>query len=188
MHGARVIALRGNFDEALSSCASSRSATRSRSSTASTRSGSRARRPPRSRSLEELGERRRAVHPGRQRRQHHRLLEGLREAGEAPRMLGFQAAGAAPLVLGAPVEKPETVASAIRIGNPARWEEAMAAVTESRGAIEAVTDEEILDRLPAARRARGRLLRARERGVVAGLLKHGAAGARAWSACSPATA
>ena len=70
-------------------------------------------------------------------------------------MLGFQAAGAAPLVHGAPVEKPETVASAIRIGNPARWEEAMAAVTESRGAIEAVTDAEILDRLPpAGRRAR----------------------------------
>jgi threonine synthase len=75
------------------------------------------------------------------------------------------------------VAKPETIASAIRIGNPARWEEAMAAVTESRGAIEAVTDDEIL--------AAYRLLAARE-GVfcepasaasVAGLLKHGAADA-----------
>ena len=79
--------------------------------------------------------------------------KGFREADAAPRMLGFQAAGAAPLVHGAPVEKPETVASAIRIGNPARWEEAMAAMTESRGAIEAVTDDEILAayRLLAAR-------------------------------------
>ena len=53
-------------------------------------------------------------------------------------LLGFQAAGAAPLVLGHPVESPETVASAIRIGNPARWEEAMDAVTSSRGRIAAV--------------------------------------------------
>src|SRR5206468_3351561 len=48
---------------------------------------------------------------------------GFRELGSAPRLLGFQAEGAAPLVHGAPVERPETVASAIRIGNPARWEE-----------------------------------------------------------------
>jgi acetyl-CoA acetyltransferase len=60
-------------------------------------------------------------------------------------MLGFQAEGAAPLVLGEPVAHPETVASAIRIGNPARWEEAMGAVTGSRGAVRAVSDEEILD-------------------------------------------
>ena len=115
--------------------------------------------------------------------------KGFREAGHEPRMLGYQAAGAAPLVHGAPVAKPETIASAIRIGNPARWEEAMAAVTESRGAIEAVTDDEIL--------AAYRLLAARE-GVfcepasaasVAGLLKHGAGRChRAWSASSPATA
>ena len=78
---------------------------------------------------------RRAVHPGRQRRQRHRLLEGLRRsAASRPRMLGFQAEGAAPLVHGAPVEAPETVASAIRIGNPARWEEALDAFTSSRGA------------------------------------------------------
>jgi len=62
-----------------------------------------------------------------------------------PMLLGFQAAGAAPLVLGHPVESPETVASAIRIGNPARWEEAMDAVTSSRGRIAAVEDEQILD-------------------------------------------
>jgi threonine synthase len=66
-------------------------------------------------------------------------------ASRLPRMLGFQAAGAAPLVLGRPVERPETVATAIRIGNPASWEGAVRAKEESGGLIEAVTDEEILE-------------------------------------------
>jgi threonine synthase len=61
-----------------------------------------------------------------------------------PRMLGFQAEGAAPIVLGAPVEAPETAATAIRIGNPASWQGAVAARDESGGVIEAVSDEEIL--------------------------------------------
>ena len=61
-----------------------------------------------------------------------------------PRMLGFQADGAAPIVRGAPVTQPETVATAIRIGNPASWAGAVAARDESGGLIEAVTDEEIL--------------------------------------------
>lgn len=61
-----------------------------------------------------------------------------------PRMLGFQAAGAAPLVLGKPVASPETVATAIRIGNPAGWQSAITARDESGGLIESVTDEEIL--------------------------------------------
>jgi threonine synthase len=61
-----------------------------------------------------------------------------------PRMLGFQAAGAAPLVLGRPVDEPETVATAIRIGNPASWSSAIAARDESGGAIESVRDDEIL--------------------------------------------
>ncbi len=60
-----------------------------------------------------------------------------------PRMWGFQAAGAAPIVLGRPVEHPETFATAIRIGNPASWEKAVAARDESGGLIEAVTDDEI---------------------------------------------
>ena len=70
-----------------------------------------------------------------------------REAGlgsRLPRMLGFQAAGAAPIVAGHPIEEPETVATAIRIGNPASWYGATAAATESGGGITAVTDEEIL--------------------------------------------
>lgn len=61
-----------------------------------------------------------------------------------PRMLGVQAAGAAPLVLGRPVEKPETVATAIRIGKPARGEQALEAAGQSNGKIVAVSDEEIL--------------------------------------------
>src|SRR5262249_35637717 len=62
-----------------------------------------------------------------------------------PRMLGFQAAGAAPIVRGEVVERPETIATAIRIGNPASWQAAAAARDESRGVIEAVTDAEILE-------------------------------------------
>ncbi len=70
-----------------------------------------------------------------------------REAGLAtrlPRMLGFQAAGAAPIVEGRVIDRPETVATAIRIGNPASWYGASAAARESGGAIAAVSDEEIL--------------------------------------------
>jgi threonine synthase len=61
-----------------------------------------------------------------------------------PAMIGFQAAGAAPIFYNRIVEKPETVASAIRIGNPASWKQARAAITESHGAIDVVSDEEIL--------------------------------------------
>src|SRR5204863_134993 len=61
-----------------------------------------------------------------------------------PRMLGFQAAGAAPIVEGRPIEKPETIATAIKIGNPATWAGAVAARDESHGSITAVTDDEIL--------------------------------------------
>jgi threonine synthase len=60
-------------------------------------------------------------------------------------MLGFQAEGAAPIVRGEPVAEPETVATAIRIGNPASWDGAIAARDESGGLIEAVSDDEILD-------------------------------------------
>jgi threonine synthase len=70
------------------------------------------------------------------------------EAGKAtrlPKMLGFQAAGAAPLVTGTPVPNPETVATAIRIGNPASWQGAIAARDESGGLIDSVTDDEILE-------------------------------------------
>ena len=63
---------------------------------------------------------------------------------EPPQLFGFQAQGAAPIVVGHPVEHPSTIASAIRIGNPASWDKAVAAASESEGAILAVTDREIL--------------------------------------------
>lgn len=69
---------------------------------------------------------------------------GYRAVGDAPRMWGFQAAGAAPIVRGEPILHPETVATAIRIGAPASWEGAVAARDESDGLIEAVTDDQIL--------------------------------------------
>lgn len=70
---------------------------------------------------------------------------GYKQYGQGlPRLLGGQAAGSAPIVLGRVVEKPETLATAIRIGNPARWRQAVEALDESGGIITAVTDEDIL--------------------------------------------
>ncbi len=104
--------------------------------------------------------------------------KGFKEAdGSRPRMLGYQAEGAAPLVHGAPVENPETVASAIRIGNPARWEEAMAAMTESSGAIRAVSDAEILDAYRWLAANEGVFCEPASAAGVAGLLRNGAEGA-----------
>ena len=71
--------------------------------------------------------------------------KGYTEAGTSPAMWGFQAQGAAPIVYGEVFDAPETIATAIRIGNPASWDGAVAARDESGGRIEAVTDEEILD-------------------------------------------
>ncbi|HEY0345711.1 MAG TPA: threonine synthase [Solirubrobacteraceae bacterium] len=104
--------------------------------------------------------------------------KGFGELGIAPRLFGFQAEGAAPLVLGRKVEHPETIASAIRIGNPARWEEAMEAMTASRGIVRAVSDDEIIGayRLLAARE--GVFCEPASAASVAGLLRYGADGAR----------
>jgi threonine synthase len=102
---------------------------------------------------------------------------GFKEMGAAPRLLGFQAEGAAPLVLGHPVEHPETVASAIRIGNPVRWEDAMAATTESRGLIRAVSDAEILAAYRLLASKEGIFCEPASAASVAGLLKYGTDGA-----------
>lgn len=83
-----------------------------------------------------------------------REYRGAQRATRTPRMMGFQAEGAAPIVRGSPVGEPHTVASAIRIGNPANWQGAIAARDESGGQIESVTDEQIL--------AAGHLLATRE--------------------------
>jgi len=103
---------------------------------------------------------------------------GFRELGMRPRMFGFQAAGAAPLVCGAPVEQPETVASAIRIGNPARWEDAMEAMVGSGGAVRAVSDRQILDAYRLLASEEGVFCEPASAASVAGLLAHGAGGAR----------
>jgi threonine synthase len=105
--------------------------------------------------------------------------KGFVEAGAAqPRMLGFQAAGAAPLVRGTPVKHPETVASAIRIGNPARWEEAMGAMTASGGTVRAVSDEEILAAYRFLAASEGIFCEPASAAGVAGLLANGAGDAR----------
>ncbi|WP_122260915.1 threonine synthase [Ornithinimicrobium cerasi] len=101
---------------------------------------------------------------------------GVAPATRLPRMFGFQAAGAAPIVLGHPVDQPETIATAIRIGNPASWQQAEAARDESGGLIDMVTDEEILTahRLLSARE--GIFVEPASAASVAGLLKTHAAG------------
>jgi len=93
-----------------------------------------------------------------------------------PRMWGFQAAGAAPLVHGAPVVNPETIATAIRIGNPASWDFAVAARDESSGLIDLVTDDEILAAYHLIASREGLFCEPSSAAGVAGLLKLHAAG------------
>jgi len=133
MHGARVIALRGNFDEALAlvrrlaerhPIALVNSVNQFRLEGQKTAAFELA---------EELGSELDALCiPVGNAGNITAYWKGFEECGLRPRMLGWQAEGAAPLVHGAPVAQPETVASAIRIGNPARWEEAMGAMAASQ--------------------------------------------------------
>ena len=102
-------------------------------------------------------------------------LKAGRSSG-LPRMMGWQAEGAAPIVHGAPVENPETIATAIRIGNPASWEHALKAATESSGAIDMVSDEEILDAHRMLARTAGIFVEPASAAGIAGLLKCHAAG------------
>jgi len=174
MHGARVVALRGNFDDAL--------------------------RIVRELSQKHPIELVNSVNPHRIEGQKTAAFELVEELGEAPDALaipvgnagnvtaywrgfqevdaapilyGFQAEGAAPLVSGEPVANPETVASAIRIGNPARWEEAMAAFTASRGRVAAVSDQQILDAYRWIAANEGVFCEPASAASVAGLLAHG---------------
>jgi threonine synthase len=98
----------------------------------------------------------------------------FKEAGRiasAPRMLGFQAAGAAPIVRGEVVAEPQTVATAIRIGNPASWEKALTALRESEGRIDVVTDEEILAAYRLVARSEGLFAEPASAASLAGVLK-----------------
>jgi threonine synthase len=74
----------------------------------------------------------------------YREYRAREKSTKLPAMIGFQAAGAAPIFQNRIIEKPETIASAIRIGNPASWKQACAAISDSRGAIDVVSDEEIV--------------------------------------------
>jgi threonine synthase len=97
-------------------------------------------------------------------------------AGRLPVMWGFQAEGANPLVRGHVVEKPETIATAIRIGNPARGDEALAAARDSGGAIRDVTDDEILAAQRLLAQKEGVFCEPASAASVAGLLKYGGTG------------
>jgi threonine synthase len=88
-----------------------------------------------------------------------------------PVMLGFQASGAAPIFHNQIIEQPETIASAIRIGNPASWKQARAAIEESRGAVDVVTDEEILDAQTWLARHEGIFVEPPSAAAIAGLFK-----------------
>jgi threonine synthase len=102
--------------------------------------------------------------------------KGFREYHEAgkskklPRMMGFQAEGAAPIVRGHVVEKPETRATAIRIGNPARWQEAASAARDSGGLIEIVTEDEIFSAYALLARTEGVFVEPASAASVAGLI------------------
>ena len=97
---------------------------------------------------------------------------GYRVVHAAPQMWGFQATGAAPIVRGEPVEHPETVATAIRIGRPASWQGAVAARDESGGLIDAVTDDEILAAYGLLASKEGVFVEPASAAGVAGIIKH----------------
>ena len=98
----------------------------------------------------------------------------LGRADQKPRMMGFQAAGAAPLVLGHPVEAPETRATAIRIGNPASWDGAIDAKNESFGVIDSVTDDQIMEAYRKLAQREGVFGEPASAASVAGLIKYSA--------------
>jgi threonine synthase len=177
MHGARVVALRGTFDQALAlvrelvdrhPIALVNSVNEFRMEGQKTAAFE---------VVDELGEIDALCIPVGNAGNITAYWRGFREAGLRPRMYGFQAEGAAPLVRGAPVAQQETVASAIRIGNPARWEDAMAAMTDSGGRVSAVSDEQILASYRMLAAAEGIFCEPASAASVAGLLAHGAGGA-----------
>jgi threonine synthase len=174
MHGARVIALRGNFDQALAlvrelvqrhPIALVNSVNPYRLEGQKTAAFE---------VLDELGELDALCIPVGNAGNVTAYWKGFREMNARPRLFGFQAEGSAPLVIGKPVEQPETIASAIRIGNPARWEEAMEAFTGSHGSVAAVSDAQILEAYRFLAANEGVFCEPASAASVAGLLTHGA--------------
>src|SRR6266404_1232016 len=101
----------------------------------------------------------------------YREYQAHRRSARVPAMIGFQAVGAAPIFYNRIVEKPETIASAIRIGNPASWKQACAAIAESHGTIDIVSDEEILAAQSWLARREGIFAEPASAAAVAGLFK-----------------
>jgi len=179
MHGARVIALRGNFDEALALVRQLASRNRVALVNSVNEFRIEGQKTASFEIVEALdGELDALCIPVGNAGNITAYWKGFKEAGCRPRMLGFQAAGAAPLVHGAPVANPETIASAIRIGKPARWEEAMDAMTSSGGSVKAVTDAQILEAYRFLAATEGVFCEPASAAGVAGLLAHGNGGSR----------
>jgi threonine synthase len=101
----------------------------------------------------------------------YKEYHGAKKADRLPKMFGFQAAGAAPIVDGAPVAEPHTVATAIRIGNPASWQAAVSAMKESQGLIDKVTDDEILHAYKTIARTDGVFVEPASAAALAGIIK-----------------
>jgi threonine synthase len=101
----------------------------------------------------------------------YRDYKSHQKSARLPTMIGFQAAGAAPIFHNRIVEKPETIASAIRIGNPASWKQACAAIAESHGAIDIVSDDEILEAQSWLAKHEGIFVEPASAAAVAGLFK-----------------
>jgi len=95
-----------------------------------------------------------------------------KKSKKLPRMIGFQAKGAAPIVYNKVIKNPETIATAIRIGNPARWKEAVNAIEESNGYINIVSDEEIIDAYKKLAMYEGIFVEPASAASVAGLIKY----------------
>ena len=116
-------------------------------------------------------DRRRAENKGTKRSGTDREYKEAGKITNLPKMLGFQAEGAAPIVRGFPIKNPQTLATAIRIGNPASWKKAEAAAQESGGLIDYVSDEEILDAYKMVASLEGIFVEPASSASVAGLVK-----------------
>jgi threonine synthase len=106
----------------------------------------------------------------------YREYRAANQITRVPRMIGFQAAGAAPIVLGRVVQEPQTIATAIRIGNPASWQPALQTIEESSGMIDMVTDQEILTAYALVAAEEGVFCEPASAASVAGVVKMSRAG------------
>ena len=174
MHGARVIALQGNFDQALTIVRALAESHPIELVNSVNRYRIEGQKTAAYEVCDELGEAPDALAiPVGNAGNVTAYWAGFQDRGASPVLYGFQAEGAAPLVEGHPIDQPETIASAIRIGNPARWEEAMNAFTASRGRVAAVSDQQILDAYRLLASSEGLFCEPASAASVAGLLAHG---------------